>query len=415
MDNENASWATIKSKILHRQQPFSTLHWRFLWPACKTNIRLHRHVLLNCYARFPAWLKVPAFAYVYLRWWCYLSWLAIYKTHKKESHNYYQRYRISKIQQFASLCKLSFFYCIPPQEYYAMRLHRWPSKEWLTFIYDFQAQSWHNAFSGDTRSVKKTQSLLTDKLALERHLIKHGLGTVKTLKKIVQTTQLEQTDLDYFPNQLFFKPVTGNQSKGCFFYEKIADKNIELTHFKTRVKLSNVSLETLNKHLSNSDYLAQEVIKNHPDFTTLFQVSETVVIRIVTIASNNDISTAFAFAEIPSKEQQGLYWNISLNLDSAEFEYPAPGMVDETRLASFFDMIDGRTCPHLKAMIALCQQAHALLSSLPSIAWDVALSPKGVMIIEGNCSWGAGHVQAISGAPALQGVLGDFYLKLMTK
>ena len=65
----------------------------------------------------------------------------------------------------------------------------------------------------------------------------------------------------------------------------------------------------------------------------------------------------------------------------------------------------GQLVPHWDEAIALVMRGHSLIGPLRSIGWDVALTPDGPSILEGNVWWGVDVIQQ----PGLRGLLrGEF-------
>lgn len=65
----------------------------------------------------------------------------------------------------------------------------------------------------------------------------------------------------------------------------------------------------------------------------------------------------------------------------------------------------GQAVPDWNAAVELVTRAHSLIGSLRSIGWDVAMTPDGPMILEGNVWWGVDVIQQ----PGMRGLLrGEF-------
>ena len=52
--------------------------------------------------------------------------------------------------------------------------------------------------------------------------------------------------------------------------------------------------------------------------------------------------------------------------------------------------------------LELCLRAHALLPRLKSIGWDVAFTPQGPVLIEGNDDWEISPAQVVNGSLAVE-------------
>lgn len=56
----------------------------------------------------------------------------------------------------------------------------------------------------------------------------------------------------------------------------------------------------------------------------------------------------------------------------------------------------GMKLPDYEKGLALCLRAHALLPRLKSIGWDVAFTPQGQILIEGNDDWEISLAQMVN-------------------
>lgn len=60
-------------------------------------------------------------------------------------------------------------------------------------------------------------------------------------------------------------------------------------------------------------------------------------------------------------------------------------------------VFDGVKLPYYDDAVALVKKAHAILSEVRTIGWDVALTPTGPVIIEGNDNWEISLMQIVAG------------------
>lgn len=47
----------------------------------------------------------------------------------------------------------------------------------------------------------------------------------------------------------------------------------------------------------------------------------------------------------------------------------------------------GFRLPYWNEALELCLQAHSMFSDFPSVCWDVAFTPEGPVLVEGNHDW----------------------------
>lgn len=414
--NLKSYWHNLRAKVLSLPQPLTTFHWRFLWPNQNKYIKLHRYVFFHAYGEYPALLRGVMYLYNLSRWWLYFAWFAIYKSYTYNKKSCFEKYQISPTQQLKDIVVLAFVYCIPPMEYYAMRLHQWPKSQWLAFVYDFQANAWHQAFN--YKKAKNTQNLINDKAEFAAFLRQNNLATVPSLLVIKQGEKITIDQLQNLPQTSFFKPTSGNQGIGCFTL--VQDDTIEydaklrFIWFKDASERPYKDLKNLNQLIANKTYLVQPVVENHPDFTDLFDTNRLATIRLTTCHINNSCHGLTAVLEIPKPDKPMFYFNVSIDIKKGTFITPCKVDFDDNPgFDLWFGQLKGKTCPQWQAILSLCLQAHQILPKQLTIGWDVALTAHGPIIVEGNVNWGVRQHQVITQTPMLCSALIDTYTQRM--
>ena len=72
--------------------------------------------------------------------------------------------------------------------------------------------------------------------------------------------------------------------------------------------------------------------------------------------------------------------------------------------------IVGRTLPDWDRCVRMCVRAHDRLVSCPAGVWDVAVTPNGPVLLEGNVPFGVEVAQFATGVPLLSTPLCDAVL-----
>lgn len=156
-------------------------------------------------------------------------------------------------------------------------------------------------------------------------------------------------------------------------------------------------LEHLEACSRSGPHILQERLANHPAISALGP-SALCTARIVTCREADgspehlvsvfrmpaptapaDNFAAGGFAS-PVDHATGVLGNaVRKNLSDAALdylEYPGSGQP-----------FAGFRLPHWQAALELCLRAHGVLSEFPSVGWDVAITPDGPVLIEGNHDW----------------------------
>jgi hypothetical protein len=69
--------------------------------------------------------------------------------------------------------------------------------------------------------------------------------------------------------------------------------------------------------------------------------------------------------------------------------------------------IQGFVLPHWDAAKTLALKAHAAFSTMPSVGWDIAITPSGLILVEGNAMWGADVIQLAYDKPLAETAISE--------
>ena len=72
--------------------------------------------------------------------------------------------------------------------------------------------------------------------------------------------------------------------------------------------------------------------------------------------------------------------------------------------------LEGLKLPDWDAAVRLCLRAHGGLSTCPAVGWDVAFTPDGPVLMEGNMPFGIELTQFVTGLPLLTTTFMTAYL-----
>lgn len=195
------------------------------------------------------------------------------------------------------------------------------------------------------------------------------------------------------------KPVEGMQGKGIYF----AFKNDDVLVLKPAVPAEEGQP---GRSFPPGEYIIQEIIGQHPglDRVNPFCLNS---IRIITVLSRDKkvkilaamLRTSAGNFPIDNFSLGGIVVGIDLEngkLKRSGFmkgetirtmtRHPVTGVVfEDFRIPYWHDIKD------------LVIKAQETFSELRAIGWDIAVTPKGPVIIEGNLEWGTAGIQAANG------------------
>lgn len=194
---------------------------------------------------------------------------------------------------------------------------------------------------------------------------------------------------------VFCKLPNGYQGTSCFVLERRGD-----VYLKSDKPVSREELDTLLPHLQ-----IEEVIQQHPDMAAIYPYAVNTC-RIVTVSKNANpqfFSGFCLFGCGGTRVSNGHSGGIVIGFD------------DEGRLKDYGirSLVYGggvyekhpdtdvafkeRSIPYFHEAMELVIAAHRVMNEIPSIGWDVAITPDGPVIIEGNQGWGPVDHQFFAG------------------
>ena len=180
------------------------------------------------------------------------------------------------------------------------------------------------------------------------------------------------------------------------------------------VTWSGVSLAQFNQRISSlnySKYLFQEVEKNVSPIKEVLG-EQLAVVRCVTFCHHNRVATHYAYIQIKYPDNPQMMVMLNIDIDSGLLEVRGEWnqtatdfmMSIQPNLSEYFGTI-------WSDLRQLCENVHGLFSDTFSIGWDVAMTDRGPVIIEGNTHWGFELPQELSVKSLLSGQLRDALLE----
>lgn len=220
------------------------------------------------------------------------------------------------------------------------------------------------------------------------HFMVQG-NLVKYPEEIKMTTLDAIQSLD---NGIYMcKPLDGAQGKGIFKITKISDDNINIKH----ITKGNISLEEFPNSISKSQYIIQDFIYQHDALNKLNPYSVNTV-RIVTTRFNEDVHVLGASLRMGTVKNSfvdnasagGIFVGINDKIGTLKrygcSERNVPIVLDHPLTHVTFD---GYQLPYWNEVIDLVKKLHPYFYQQSSIGWDIAITPYGPMVIEGNTGY----------------------------
>ena len=243
---------------------------------------------------------------------------------------------------------------------------------------------------------------LKDKHAFAEQASESGLPVPRTFGTIVDGA-LRFTDgigVDDLQRDLFVKPIDGKGGRGADRLRYLAGQDAPY-HSDTRGRA--YTLQQLLDHCAERSrkpryrrgFMLQALVPNHPDVAPLAGAA-TSTCRIVTMldesGSPEPIIAIFRMAgSVESVVDNSHAGGMAAPVDLASGRLGAAAfLAHDASLARYAEhpdtgaRIDGAVLPRWDEVVALALRAHRSFSDYVLIGWDIAITPDGPVIIEGN-------------------------------
>lgn len=189
----------------------------------------------------------------------------------------------------------------------------------------------------------------------------------------------------------FCKECTGEGGSGAFLLE-IKDGQLLINNEIT-------SLEDLKDRTNNAKYIVQQRVHNHSTLARIYPYSVNTL-RVVTVCKDNTISlfdarlrTGANGSVVDNACFGGVVVGISNDGILMDWGYQEPGKSEKTSLIvkerhpDTQERFAGVQIPFWNELLNLAFKFHGYYYGIPSIGWDIAITPDGPMFLECGEDW----------------------------
>lgn len=292
------------------------------------------------------------------------------------------------LRQAAELLWLANVHTVHPRDYYYFNLWRPGARaEAADFLADGRAQS---IFAAINRGVDT--STLDDKQTFHDFCANHGLGTPPILARISAGRARLLSSADALQRDLFVKPRGGARARDTarWTFDPVTGR------YRRGGDSPALAWPELVAHYEGlsqrEEFLVQPRLRDHGAIADIGNGSLSTI-RLITIVQPDGTIREFAsMFNVPTRA--ALINNLAdgglaVAVDSArgvlrDAFTGAPGNPRFTRNPFNGAPIAGRSLPCWRETVALAEAAHARLAAIAIIGWDIAITDRGPLILEGN-------------------------------
>lgn len=333
----------------------------------------------------------------------------------------------SRVQQRREKLQIYTRHMIPPGQYLLYRFHE-RDKDYR-YMLNFLST---NAQKQQMQAVLNDQSwkvVLDNKWLFYLHyrqfdlalpevygIYEPGTGFRRTGEALADAQDLRTFLQEVKPSALVAKPLGGIMGKEVLILNELqyADTTINATTNTGQQLTFDELSELLNRRpnvryymnggykLDLAGYLLQEKIEQHSFLNELAPYT-TNTIRVVTLLDrNNKVNILFTILRLGRRGNMADNWDrggVSVAIDQATGTLGS-GVLKPKYGGQWLEVhpdsqqrFTGQTLPFWSEVIELCTKAARFSPHVRSIGWDVALTPQGPVLIEGNPDWDLAMVQ----------------------
>jgi hypothetical protein len=249
-------------------------------------------------------------------------------------------------------------------------------------------------------------SPLTGKEGFAAYCLEHGLPVAAT-EMSLSGGRIDGGATSLPPADLFIKRTRGRGGARAELWE------YRNGHYETRdgERLDQDALLARLIHLSSKEpYLAQRRLINHPDIADL-SPGALATVRLITVMNENGAFEAVRAVFRMGQRADSIVDNFHAGGIAAAVDLVTGtlGRATDFGLAPSIGWLDnhpttgarisGRTLPHWAEVVALGQRAHAAFADRIIVGWDIALSDRGLLLVEGNAAPDVDNIQRPHAGP----------------
>lgn len=305
---------------------------------------------------------------------------------------------------------------IGPRFYMLFQFGGLPLSLWRTYLLDEGLRPLLRKINGEL-----DRRVVDNKVIFHEHCMKEGIATVPILEKYrvdengevhkdefpVRSGLLPDESMHIIADEFFCKRVSGSWGQGSFKFKKLdgqwvcEDKAVDLR-----------DLCRQGDTVTPGEWIVQPLLPIHRQLAAITSSHGLSTVRIISLLDNGQVSLLVAMFRITVGDNvidnfsAGQTGNLvaAINLETGRLERCKGSLSKEFPVIATFDNhpdtgnpVAGSTIPHWEDLKDLVIRAHQSLPQLVTLAWDVAVTDQGPVIIEANPTFDVSGMQVAHG------------------
>jgi len=385
------------------------------WRLCLDDdvMRVHRRPVAALVGRHPfRWLLIGASVVL----WPAKSVVLIFRYTRIFGPEVERTEGRSRARQALDQFRLAWGHSISPHSYYTFGFSRREQRRMATrFLYDAEGIVLFQSLNEDSVALS-----LSNKLLFDRILSARGLPSVPTIAwtERGELVWARPAEPELPPQDLFVKPIASFAGQGAMLWEYMgsgmyssvtgaalcASYGVRLPGKGTAI-LHGRDLCSLVVVLSQrEEMLVQPRLFNDPELADL-STGALLTARILTGCLDGKAEFIRGVFKMPVGRSVVVNFGIVAPIDDTGTLGAAtpfgPSPVRHVRHPDTSANILGRCLPCWDGIREVAVAAHESLPEYTFVGWDIALTPDGIYVIEGNAGWGAESLQKPHGSPLM--------------
>ncbi|MFC3695612.1 sugar-transfer associated ATP-grasp domain-containing protein [Chenggangzhangella methanolivorans] len=319
------------------------------------------------------------------------------------------------LAQLGDLLRMGFVHGVDAKSYYVHELYRPEPGLFEATITRVETKNGLNRRIQLLRAAQGGPSDMNDKLEFFRVCEEHGVATAPIMATVEDGALVWMASRDDFDRDLFVKDRRGRGGRFTFNFER-AGRFLYRADDGAIVNLAEV-LQTLRLSSADRRLIIQPKLRNHPLIGSLAEKS-LVVFRVMTcLDSRGEPQATHGVLRLLRRFEPGwpktpdADWGCEIDVETGAFGLMT-GDAPETATRWFTDhpatgeRLSGRILEGWREISEAALAAHRVFSARVLVGWDIAWTPEGPVILEGNSNPDVSYFQRVSRTPVGRSPLG---------